>query len=67
MTARQGRFLARLGECGRRGTFRDDGATSPETWLVERFGVSAATARAYAHVSERVWDTPAPPRRSLGW
>ena len=58
MTARQGRFLARLGECGRRGTFRDDGATSPETWLVERFGVSAATARAYAHVSERVWDTP---------
>jgi len=58
LTARQGRILARLGESSRRGTFRDDGATSPETWLVERFGVSAATARAYVHVSERALDSP---------
>ena len=50
MTAAQGRFLVRLGEVARRESFRDEGATSAETWAVERFGVAAATARAYVHV-----------------
>jgi hypothetical protein len=58
MTARQARFILRLGECNRRQAFRDEGATSVESWVVERFGVSTATARTYAHVGEKAWDVP---------
>jgi hypothetical protein len=58
MTARQARFILRLGECNRRQAFRDDGATSVESWTAERFGVSTATARAYAHVGEKAWEMP---------
>ena len=53
-----GRILELLGEVGRREAFRDEGATSTEAWAVERFAVSAPTARAYAHVAERAWDLP---------
>jgi hypothetical protein len=53
-----GRIVELLGEVGRREAFRDEGATSPEAWAVERFAVSTPTARAYAHVAERAWDLP---------
>ncbi len=53
-----GRIVELLGEVGRREAFRDEGATSPEAWAVERFAVSAPTARTYAHVAERAGDLP---------
>jgi hypothetical protein len=53
-----GCILKKLGDAQRSETFREDGATSPETWVVERFGVSTATARAYTHVSEKASDMP---------
>ena len=46
---------------GRR-SFRDDGATSLESWIAERFGVSTPTARAYAHVGREGLGSPAPRR-----
>jgi hypothetical protein len=58
MTAAQGKFLLRLGELDRRQAYRDDGATSSESWVVERFGVSAPTARALTRVGEKAWDIP---------
>ena len=58
MSAAQARFLVRLGEYDRRQAFRDEGATSLESWTAERFGVSTPTARAYAHVGEKAWDIP---------
>ena len=58
MTAAQGRILVRLGEFDRRQGFRDEGATSVEAWTTERFGVSAPTARALAHVGEVAWNLP---------
>jgi hypothetical protein len=58
MSAAQARFLVRLGEVDRRQAFRDEGATSTESWAAERFGVSTATARTYAHVGEKAWDIP---------
>jgi Domain of unknown function (DUF222)/HNH endonuclease len=53
-----GRIVTRLGEAARQETFRADGATSVETWAVERFGISAAAARIYAHVGEKAWSLP---------
>jgi hypothetical protein len=53
-----GLIVKSVGQVERNKTFRDDGATSPETWLVERFGVSAATARAYVHVAEKESELP---------
>jgi hypothetical protein len=53
-----GCIVEKLGEAGRRQAFRDDGATSLESWVVERFGVSTPTARALAHVAEKAWDIP---------
>ena len=58
MAAAQGRVLVRLGEVARRQSFRDEGATSLETWAVERFGVSVPTARAYVHVAEKADQVP---------
>ncbi len=58
MSAAQARFLVRLGEYDRRQAFRDEGATSLESWTAERFGVSTPTARTYAHVGEKAWDIP---------
>jgi len=57
-TAAEGRFIFYLGEAARRETFRDYGATSIESWTVERFGVSKATARVLTHVGEMARDLP---------
>jgi uncharacterized protein DUF222/HNH endonuclease len=54
----QARFVVRLGEFERRQAFRDDGATSLESWVAERFGISTPSARAYARVAEVAWDLP---------
>ncbi len=54
----EGDIVVLLGEVGRREAYRDEGATSAEPWVVERFGVSTPTARAYAGVAERAWDLP---------
>jgi hypothetical protein len=53
-----GCIVEKLGEADRRGKFRDDGATSTESWTAERFGVSVPTARALTHVAEKAWDLP---------
>jgi len=58
MSSAQARFVVRLGEFDRRQAFRDEGATSVESWTAERFGVSTPTARTYAHVGEKAWDVP---------
>ena len=54
----EGAIVVLLGEVGRRQAFRDEGATSTEHWVVERFGISTPTARAYTHLSEKAWDIP---------
>ena len=41
MAAAAGNIVVALGEVSRRQAYRDEGATSTETWVVERFGVSA--------------------------
>ena len=46
------------GELERREGFRIDGATSLESWIVARSGVSAPTARAYSQVGGRLFDLP---------
>jgi Domain of unknown function (DUF222) len=53
-----GRIVLLAGEIDRREAWRSDGATSLEAWLGERCHVSAATARAWAHVGERLFDLP---------
>jgi hypothetical protein len=58
IAAAQGEVVAIVGEVDRGQEFRDEGATSTESWLVERFGISAPTARALTHVGERAWDVP---------
>ena len=58
MAAVAGKIVVSLGEIARRQAYRDEGATSPETWVVERFGVSTPTARALTHVGEKAWDIP---------
>jgi Domain of unknown function (DUF222) len=45
-------------ELGRREGWRTEGATSLEGWMVERMGLSVPTARAFAHVGERLFDLP---------
>jgi len=54
----EGAIVVLLGEVDRRAAYRDEGATGMEPWVVERFGVSTPTARAYTHVAERAWDLP---------
>ncbi len=58
IAAAEGEVLAIVGEVDRNQDYRDDGATSTEAWLAERYGVSAPRARAYVHVGEKVFDTP---------
>src|SRR5580704_202664 len=53
-----GNIVQLLGEVMRREDFRSDGATSPEDWQVERFGLSVASARNYSRVAERAMDLP---------
>ena len=45
ITMAQARIVLRQAEFDRRQAFRDDGATSLESWTAESFGVSGATAR----------------------
>jgi hypothetical protein len=58
MASEAGLIVLLLGELDRRQGWRVDGATSLEAWVVERFGFSVTTARAYAHVAERLFDLP---------
>ena len=48
-----GRIVAAVAMVSQAGTFRDDGATSVQAWLAERYGISVATARSYCHVAEK--------------
>jgi hypothetical protein len=52
------RFVRLTAELDRREGWRTEGATSLEAWIVERCGASVPTARAYAHVGERLFDLP---------
>jgi hypothetical protein len=58
MAALSGRFAALAGELDRREGWRIEGATSLENWIVARTGVSVPTARAQAHVAQRLFDLP---------
>lgn len=58
MASSAGLIVLLSGELDRREGWRDEGATSLESWMVERLGVSAPTARALAHVGERLYDLP---------
>ena len=53
-----GRIVLLAAELDRREGWRDEGATSVEAWLTERCAVAPATARAWAHVGERLFDLP---------
>ena len=56
--AAEGTIVVLMGEVSRRQAYRDEGATSPESWAVERFGVSVPTARALTRLGEKAWDLP---------
>jgi hypothetical protein len=58
LASRAGRLVQLTGELDRREGWRVEGATSLEAWIVQRCGVSVATARALAHVAERLFDLP---------
>ena len=58
MAAAAGDIVVRLGEISRRQAYRDEGATSLESWVVERFGVSVPSARALSRVGDVAWDLP---------
>ena len=58
VAAAEGEVLALVGEVERNQDYRDDGATSTEAWLAERYGVSASRARAYVHVGEKASELP---------
>ena len=58
MASLAGLFALLTGELDRREGWRAEGATSLEAWIVERLGVSVPTARAFAHVGERLFDLP---------
>jgi hypothetical protein len=58
MASQAGRMVQLTGELDRRQGWRAEGATSLEAWIVQRCGVSVPTARAWAHVAERLFDLP---------
>jgi hypothetical protein len=58
MASLAGLIVLLTGELDRREGWRDEGATSLEAWMAERLGLSAATAKAFAHVGERLFDLP---------
>jgi len=58
IAAAEGEVLALVGEVERNQDYRDEGATSTEAWLAERYGVSASRARAYVHVGEKAPKLP---------
>ncbi len=51
-------FMTLVAELDRREGWRDEGASSVQAWMVDHTGMSAASARAYAHVGERLFDLP---------
>ena len=52
--ATEGEIAELLCEEERTESFRDEGATSTETWVVERYGVATGTARALTHVGTKI-------------
>ena len=58
VAALTGRLVLLSGELDRRQGWRSEGATSLEAWIVSQTGVSVPTARAQAHVAERLFDLP---------
>jgi hypothetical protein len=58
MASQAGLVVLLLGELDRREGWRVDGATSLEAWMVQQFGFSITTARAYAHLATRLFDLP---------
>jgi hypothetical protein len=58
MASLAGLIVQLTGELDRREGWREEGATSVESWMVERLGVSVPTARAFAHVGGRLYDLP---------
>ena len=58
MASLAGLIVQLTAELDRREGWREEGATSVESWMVERLGVSVPTARAFAHVGERLYDLP---------
>ena len=58
ITREVGRFVRFTGELAKREGWRAEGATSMEAWIVERCGVSLASARSFAHVAERLNELP---------
>ena len=54
----EGEIVVHLGEVERSQSFREEGATSTQHWVTERFGVSMATARSLTHLGELAWNLP---------
>jgi hypothetical protein len=54
----EGVFAVCLAEASRREMFLAEGATSRESWMTERFGISVASARALSEVADRVRHLP---------
>jgi hypothetical protein len=52
-SAAEGEFTVYFDESTKREMFRDDGATSPEAWAAEYFGVSVQSARSYSLVADK--------------
>ena len=58
MKTAQGEIVAALGEVDRGQDYRDEGATSVESWVVQRYGLSVASARGLTHPAKVAWDIP---------
>ena len=56
--AAEGEYTVYFAESKKREMFRDEGATSPETWAAESFGVSVPTARSYSLVADKAPHVP---------
>ncbi len=53
-----GEIVVLLGEVDRSQSYGEEGATSTESWVSERFGVATATARSLTRLGEKAWDLP---------
>jgi hypothetical protein len=58
MAALAGRFVAETAELDRRQAWRAEAATSLVGWMIERCGLAPSSARAYAHLGERLSALP---------
>jgi hypothetical protein len=58
MSCEAGLFVHYTGELRKREGWRAEGATSLEAWMVERCGLSLASARSFDHVGEQLEDLP---------